>query len=256
MKRLLALVLTLAMVFCLAACTAKPADNGDTPAPVSGEEGTTRWKDRMATMKIPDDTARIVVFQNFTQFNKVKEEGEKLAFSEFPENPVASKDMTIAGEAVKAYPIALLKDLWSKGVEGDMTVIDKDGKTTTIPAADLDGAVVATLADGTGVLKTQKAEVKNFKYLITANKEAFLFVEAEEKLGIKDIFATVGWETTGEYYYVASDAYWCFTETQESTEASEIRGTLSGSVNCTLSLPDNMGGAGKINDIFFIAEGK
>lgn len=254
MKRIVSLILALVLVFSFAACGAKTETATETDTTTA--EGTTKWKDRMATMTIPEDTSRIVIFQNFIQFNKVSEEGEKLAFDKFGENPVVATEMTIAGETVKAYPISLLKDVWGKAVEGDLTVIDKDGNKTTIKADDLSAAYVATLADGTGVLKTASAEVKNFKYLITANKEALVFVEAEETLTVKDLYTTVGWDTAGTFYYVASDAYWCFTEKQDQTEASEIRGTLSGSVNCALSLDDAMGGAGKINDIFFIAMGE
>lgn len=250
MKRILAIILSVIMVASFAGCNNAAKDaSADTETTTSAH---LKWKDRMASMSIPDSNKRIVIFQNFINFNKAASEGEKLAFENYGANPVTPVDDFVMGQQVKSYPISLLKEIWKLDYSGDLTVIDKYGNSVNVPSGELDTSRVAVLADGTGALKTSTSEIGGLKYIITPNKEALVFVEPEETISIKDLFTTVGWETTGMFYYVATDAYWCFTEKVESTEASEIRGTLSGAVNCNLSLDESMGGAGKINDLFFI----
>lgn len=236
MKRLVALLLALVMVFALAACGTKTAAPNDEPSSAAGEEETTKWKDKMASLKKPTDAPRVVIFQNFIKFDdSVKD------FADFGGKPTAED---------KTYSLATLDKVLTQGVEGDLTILDKDGNSNTASAADLAAATVTVDEEGLGSIKIGSVTVDNFAYLITANKEALLFVNPEEIITLPDMFKALGYEACTNVFATASDGYWCLTDNAGETEGSEIRGTLSGAVNCNLAV-EGKGGAGKLNDLFF-----
>lgn len=234
MKKFIALLLSLVMIFAFAACGAKQ-DAGEEPT--SSSEETTKWKDIMGSIEKPTDAPRVVIFQNFIKYDESVD-----LFKDFGGKPAADG---------KTYKIATIAKVWTKGATDSMTVVDKDGQTAKVSAADLETATVTVNEDGTGTIKIGKKEIKNFKYLITDNKEALLFVIPEETITMPDLFKDLGYDGCKNVYVTASDSYWCRTEEVKETEGSEIRGTLSGAVNCNLTV-ENKGGAGKLNDLFYI----
>lgn len=237
MKRLVALLLALVMIFALAACGAKDPAQSDEPTNATGEEETTKWKDKMATLSKPTDAPRVVIFQNYIKFDESVKD-----FADFGGKPAAED---------KTYSLATLDKVFTQGVEGDLTILDKDGNSKTASAADLATATVTVSEEGTGLIKIGGVSVDNFSYLITANKEALVFVAPEETITLPDLFAALGYDACTNVFATASDNFWCCTDNAGETEASEIRGTLSGAVNCNLAV-EGKGGAGKINDLFFI----
>ena len=237
MKRLVALLLALVMLFALAACGAKTAAPTDEPSSAAGEEETTKWKDKMASLEKPTDAPRVVIFQNFIKFDdSVKD------FADFGGKPTADG---------KTYSLATLDKVLTQGVEGDLTILDKDGNSKTASASDLAVATVTVGEEGTGSIKIGSVTVDNFAYLITANKEALLFVNPEETITLPDMFKALGYDACTNVFATASDGYWCLTDNAKEAEGSEIRGTLSGAVNCNLAV-EGKGGAGKLNDLFYI----
>jgi len=266
MKRLLAILLALTMLLCFAACGAKTATD---PADVPEETTSETWKTKSANYEF-EDSARLVFFQNYTVLNQDVAEDGSVYFPDFGD-AMTPTDMTIAGEAVKAYPLDRLAKIWCTEPSGTLTVIDNDGKTYEMPAADLATAYVGefeTEVDGMlanmGVLKAGSLEVKGVKYIISG-KDAFMFpttgeVAADEPILIEDVFKDIGWDNNLVYRFVCFDKFWNYIDSQATDDedgakvlsGTELRATLSGSIN--ISIPfENRGGSGKMNDIFFVA---
>ena len=235
MKKFLALLLAATLVFCLVACGEKPAEDPKTDPEKTGEEEV-KWKDIMGTVE-KNPGVRVVIFQNLDRYDTTVEE-----FKPFGAPPK---------ETDGAVSIAVLAKIWTYGTDGEMKVLDAEGKETAINAADLEAATVKTEEDGTGTFVSGSIEVRNFKYLITEKHEALMFVEPEEIVKMPDLFTTLGYDATKNVIATASDGFWCLTDNTTETDGSEIRGLLSGAVNCNLTV-ENKGGAGKINDIFII----
>lgn len=269
MKRLLAILMALCMLVCFAACGNKPATTDPTVAP---EEPTSEtWKTKSANYEF-EDSARLIFFQNYTVLNQDVAEDGAVYFPDFGD-AMTPEDMTIAGESVKAYPLDRLEKMWCTKVTKDLTVIDNDGKTYTMPAADLAKAYVGEyetevdgLAANMGVLKAGSLEVKGVKYILSGDgKDAFMFpttgeIAADEPTKIVDIFEEIGWDANLVYRFVCFDKFWNYIDSQDKSDedgekvlaGTELRATLSGAIN--ISIPfENRGGSGKMNDIFFVA---
>jgi len=238
MKKIMALLLALAMVFTFAACGETKTETPETDTDTTKTEGESevKWKDIMGTVE-KNPGVRVVIFQNLDKFDTTVEE-----FASFGEPPVETD-----GEVA----IAILEKIWTYGTEGEMRILDAEGNETKITASDLAAATVKTEEDGTGTFKSGSVEVKNFKYLITEKHEALMFVDPEETVTMPDMFKTLGYEETKNVIATASDGFWCLTDNTTETDGSEIRGLLSGGVNCNLTV-EGKGGAGKINDILII----
>ncbi len=271
MKRLIAVLMALVLVFSLAACaTTAPAT---TDVDEQQTEGTTTWKSKMANFTFKDGI-KVVFFQNYIRLNQDKTEDGKVVFPDFGDamNPTT---MTIAGVDVKAYPLDRLLKIWSAAPKADLKVIDESGKEYTMPAADLSSAYAGeyeTEVDGVpanrGVLKAGSLEVKDFKYIISEDGNAFAFLTtgeaaADKPVKLPDLLSELGWPEATEYRMVCFDNFWNFIDMEETPadggedgvavfDGTEIRATLSGSLNCSIPF-ETRGGSGKMNDLFFIA---
>ena len=269
MKRFLAILLALTMLFAFAACGAKTEETETEPT----TEGTTTWKSVQANYKF-NDVARLVFFQNYINFNKDVAEDGSVVFPDFGE-AVTGVEMKIAGETVKAYSLGSLFKIWCTEPTGTLTIVDGNGKEYTAKAEDLKTAFVGEyettidgLAANKGVLKIGKLEIKDVKYILTESKDAFMFATTGESatdspIKLAEVFAEIGWDTDLVYKFVCFDNYWNFIDSQETKATgkedgaavlagTELRATLSGALN--ISIPfENRGGSGKMNDIFYVA---
>lgn len=273
MKRLIAILMALCMLVCFAACGSKTSED---PSSVPEETTSETWKTKSANYKF-NDSIKLVFFQGYIKFNA---DNDKVPFPDYGD-PLTPTEMTIAGEKVDAYSLEALAKIWSAKPTADLKVVDYAGKEYTMPAADLAKAYVGEydemgdlngqeyLALSHGALKAGSLEVKDVKYIISESKDVFMFPQSgmdasKNQLKLVDIFEEIGWDSDLVYRFVCFDGFWNYIDSQESpASGGEEDGAtvLADTVICPLgsgglnaSIPFlTRGGAGKMNDIFFVA---
>lgn len=273
MKRLIAILMALCMLVCFAACGSKPADD---PANVPEETTSETWKSKSANYKF-NDSIKLVFFQGYIKFNA---DNDKVPFPDYGD-PLTATEMTIAGKTVDAYSLATLGKIWSVKPTADLKVVDYAGTEYTMSAADLEKAYVGEydemgdlngqeyLALSHGALKAGSLEVLDVKYIISESGDIFMFPQSgmdasKNQLKLVDIFEEIGWDADLVYRFVCFDGFWNYIDSQESPASGgdeDGAAVLSETVVCPLgsgglnvSIPFlTRGGAGKMNDIFFVA---
>ena len=262
MKRIVALMLLLAMVLTLAACggnaaaeapaaTEKPAEEKKalpvaTQAPEEDIPAETLYKDAMIPFEDLVPAERIVILQNTVNFGR---EG----FYTEATKPV-TEEVKLDGETVAAYKLTYALDFLTYGYENGATVVDEAGNETAFSKEDLEGAYVYIEGFQSYTLPVvfnpeTGAKVVDFDHLITDN-EMVISIITEQSRRCVDMFEMLGWDTTSATYHVMATDKFFVPATPVDYDDGEIRGALSGSVNGTF--PEMVPAQGKINDVVYL----
>lgn len=233
MKKILIFLLCLVMTLSLFACGSKT----DTKTTTAGETTSKTYKETLKGYDSLTPASRVVCFQNALGTSEMDEFG-------FGEAPVVS-----AGGYDKAYSVKCCTNFFTNKVDGDVTVIDTALKSTTFTAAEYEAAFIAIADDGSGVFISGTKTVVNLKYVVTNNGEGIVYVPASTTYTCGDILSEMGLSVEAtSYRFVAVDKFYN-AEAADVMKTTEVRGTLSGAVNCAV---DNGQGYGKMNDFIFI----
>ena len=265
MKRIVALMLLLAMALSLAACGSAAAPTTEAPAatekpaeekkalPVAtqpAEEDVpkeTLYKDAMIPFEDLVPAERIVVLQNTVNFGR---EG----FYTEATKPV-TEEVKLDGQTVAAYKLTYALDFLTFGYENGAQVVNEAGDVLEMTKEELEAAYVyiegfqsytlpVVFVPGTNV------KVVDFDHLITDNKEMVISIITEQSRRCMDMFEMLGWDTASATYHVMATDKFFVPATPEDYDDGEIRGALSGSVNGTF--PEMVPAQGKINDVVYI----
>lgn len=261
MKRIIALMLLLAMCLSLAAC------GGNTPAPTEATEKPAEEKKALpvATQATEDATAptlyrdamvpfedlipaeRIVVLQNTLNFGR---EG----FYTEATKPV-TEEVQLDGQAVAAYKLTYALNFLTFGYDNGAQVVNASGEVVEFTKEELEGSYIYIEGFQSYTLPvlfnpTTGVKVVDFDHLITDNKEMVISIITEQSRRCVDMFALVEWDTTSTTYHVMATDKFFVPATPVDYDDGEIRGALSGSVNGTF--PEMVPAQGKINDVVYI----
>ena len=263
MKRIVALMLLLAMALTLAACggnaaaeapaaTEKPVEEKKalpvaTQAPEEDIPAETLYRDAMVPFEELIPAERIIILQNTVNFGR---EG----FYTEATKPV-TEEVELDGQTVGAYKLTYALDFLTFGYENGATVVDEAGNETAFSKEELEGAYVYIEGFQSYTLPVlfnpaTGAKVVDFDHLITDNKEMVISIITEQSRRCVDMFELLGWDTTTATYHVMATDKFFVPATPLDYDDGEIRGALSGSVNGTF--PEMVPAQGKINDVVYI----
>lgn len=254
MKKLLALVMTLALAMSMAACSSAPAESTSEEKkalPVASTETTegeeTHYK---ATMKPYSDIQhgkRLIVLQNTLQFSR-----EGLITE--AEAPVA-ETVSYNGTEYNGYPMTAATKFLTEALEGDVTVYTTDGTSVTVAAADFEAMTVLVDDFQSGnspvLLAANFNAIENFDYAVMESGEGIFSIVTEQEVNVNDLLVKYGWDNTKTYNLVATDVFY-IPITPEDYDEGGLRGALSGAINA--SFVDMTIAMGKLNDVVFIEE--
>ena len=256
MKRIVALVLLLALCLSLAACGAKEAPKTEEKKtlPVATEAveeesvpKETLYKDAMIPFEDIVPAERIIVLQNTVNFGR---EG----FYTEQTKPVTT-DITMDGETVAAYSMTYPLNFLTFGYENGAQVVTVSGEVLEFTKEELEASYVIIKdfqSYEAPVLYNPETKVKvvDFDHLITDNKEMVISIITEQSRRCMDMFALVGWDTASTTYHVMATDKFFVPATPQDYDDGELRGALSGSVNGTF--PEMVPAQGKINDVIYV----
>ena len=260
MKRIVALMLLLAIVLSLAACggkaeapaaTEKPAEEKKS-LPVAtqpAEEDVpkeTLYKDAMIPFEDIIPAERIVILQNTLNF------GREGFYTE--ETKPVTEEVNLDGQTVAAYKLTYALDFLTFGYENGAQVVNAAGEVLEFTKEDLEGSYVYIEGFQSYTLPVlfnpaTGEKVVDFDHFITDN-EMVISIITEQSRRCMDMFEMVGWDTTTATYHVMATDKFFVPATPVDYDDGEIRGALSGSVNGTF--PEMVPAQGKINDVVYI----
>ena len=259
MKKIIALILALTMVFALCACGAAEApeqvveqqeEKKALPvATVTEPEATAAplYKDIMKPYSDIEHGKRLIILQNTLQFSR---EG---VFTE-AETPVA-EPVSFNGADYNGYPMSAATRFLTEALEGDVTVYTTDDASVTVSAADFEAATVLVDDFQSGnspiLLLANGTAVENFDYAVMASGEGIFSIISEQNVNLMDLFADYGWDTSLTYNVVATDVFY-IPVTPEDYDEGGLRGALSGAINA--NFVDMVIATGKLNDVVFIEQ--
>ena len=264
MKKIVALMLVLALCLPLMACGAAPAEPATEAATtVATEEGkkalptattapeedpteATLYKDAMIPFEDLVPAERIVILQNTVNF------GREGFYTE--ETKPVTEEVTLDGQTVAAYKLTYALDFLTFGYENGAQVYNEAGDVLEMTKEELEAAYVyiegfqsytlpVVFVPGTDV------KVVDFDHLITDN-EMVISIITEQSRRCMDMFEMLGWDTASTTYHVMATDKFFVPATPVDYDDGEIRGALSGSVNGTF--PEMVPAQGKINDVVYI----
>lgn len=262
MKRIVALMLLLAMALSLAACggnaaaettaaTEKPAEEKKalpvaTQAAEEEVPAETLYRDAMIPFEDLIPAERIVILQNTLNFGR---EG----FYTEATKPV-TEEVKLDGKTVAAYKLTYALDFLTFGYENGAQVYNEAGDVLEMTKEELEAAYVyiegfqsytlpVVFVPGTNI------KVVDFDHLITDN-EMVISIITEQSRRCMDMFEMLGWDTSSATYHVMATDKFFVPATPVDYDDGEIRGALSGSVNGTF--PEMVPAMGKINDVVYI----
>jgi hypothetical protein len=254
MKKLIALIMALAVAMSMVACgSSEPApqeeEKKQLPVSTPNPEETTAplYKDIMVPYSEIQHGKRIIIMQNTLVFSR---EG---VFTE-AEAPVA-ETVSYNGADYNGYPMTAVTKHLTEGVSGDVTVYTTDGTTATVRAEDFE--VMKVLIDdfqsGNSpiLLAVNGRAIENFEYAVTANGEVVASIITEQEYNVNEHLQKYGWDNTATYNLVATDVFY-IPITPEDYDEGGLRGALSGAINA--NFPDMIIATGKLNDVVFIEE--
>ena len=264
MKRIVALMLLLAVVLSLAACggaaapateapaaTEKPAEEKKalpvaTQAPEEEVPAETLYRDAMIPFEELVPAERIVILQNTVNFGR---EG----FYTEATKPV-TEEVELDGQTVAAYKLTYALDFLTFGYENGAQVVNASGEVQEFTKEELEGSYVYIEGFQSYTLPVvfnpeTGAKVVDFDHLITDN-EMVISIITEQSRRCMDMFEMLGWDTTSATYHVMATDKFFVPATPVDYDDGEIRGALSGSVNGTF--PEMVPAQGKINDVVYI----
>jgi len=256
MKKLLAMLLALLIVFSMAACGADageqeseeklqlPGTTQETPA--AGEE--THYKATMKPFEELIPGKRIVILQSCLTFTR---EGLYTA-----DTAPAPETISFNGADTDAYAVTHLTDLLHEEITADVTVYSADGSSVAVAAEDFLGmfVVIDDFQSGNPATlynPTTETTVEGFDYAVMANGEGIVSIVTEQERNVMELLGVYGWDTSATYHLIASDLFY-IPITPEDYDEGGIRGALSGSINA--SFPDMTIAMGKMNDVCYIEE--
>lgn len=257
MKRIVALVLLLALCLSLAACGAKtesPKTEEKKTLPVvteAVEEETvpkeTLYKDAMIPFEDIVPAERIIVLQNTLNF------GREGFYTE--ETKPVTEEVKLDGQTVAAYKLTYALDFLTFGYENGAQVVNAAGEVQEFTKEELEGSYVYIEGFQSYTLPVvfnpaTGAKVVDFDHLITDNKEMVISIITEQSRRCMDMFELVGWDTTSATYHVMATDKFFVPATPVDYDDGELRGALSGSVNGTF--PEMVPAQGKINDVIYV----
>lgn len=257
MKRIVALVLLLALCLSLAACGAKaetPKTEEKKALPVATEAAEeesvpkeTLYRDAMIPFEDIVPAERIIVLQNTLNF------GREGFYTE--ETKPATTDITMDGATVAAYSLAYPLNFLTFGYENGAQVVDVSGEVLEFTKEELAASYIIIedfQSYEAPVLYNPETQVKvvDFDHLITDNKEMVISIITEQSRRCMDMFAMVEWDTTSTTYHVMATDKFFVPATPQDYDDGELRGALSGSVNGTF--PEMVPAQGKINDVIYV----
>ena len=251
MKKLIALILVLAMALSLAACGgADTEEKKELPGVTQPSEEDvpeeTLYKDAMIPFEDLIPAERIVVLQNAVNF------GREGFYTE--ETKPVTEDVVLDGQTVAAYKLTYALQFLTFGYENGAAVVDEAGNETAFTRDELEAAYVyiegfqsytlpVVFIPGTDV------KVVDFDHLITEN-EMVISIITEQSRRCVDMFEMLGWDTVSATYHVMATDKFFVPATPMDYDDGEIRGALSGSVNGTF--PEMVPAQGKINDVLYL----
>lgn len=254
MKRIVALVLLLALCLSLTACGASPKTEEKKALPVATEavaEETapkeTLYKDAMIPFEDIVPAERIIVLQNTLNFGR---EG----FYTEQTKPV-TEEVTLDGQTVAAYKLTYALNFLTFGYENGAQVVNAAGEIQEFTKEELEGSYVYIEGFQSYTLPVlfnpaTGAKVVDFDHLITDNKEMVISIITEQSRRCMDMFALVEWDTASATYHVMATDKFFVPATPVDYDDGELRGALSGSVNGTF--PEMVPAQGKINDVIYV----
>lgn len=257
MKRIVALVLLLALCLSLAACGAKaeePKTEEKKALPVAteaAEEETvpkeTLYKDAMIPFEDIIPAERIIVLQNTLNF------GREGFYTE--ETKPVTEEVKLDGQTVAAYKLSYALDFLTFGYENGAQVVNAAGEVQEFTKEELEGSYVYIEGFQSYTLPVlfnpaTGAKVVDFDHLITDNKEMVISIITEQSRRCMDMFELVGWDTASATYHVMATDKFFVPATPVDYDDGELRGALSGSVNGTF--PEMVPAQGKINDVIYV----
>ena len=261
MKRIVALVLLLAMCLSLAACGSAPAaaeanensgeEKKSLPVATQPTEDdvpeATLYRDAMVPFEELIPAERIIVLQNTLNF------GREGFYTE--ETKPVTEDITMDGETVAAYALTYPLNFLTYGYENGAQVVNAAGEVVEFTKEELEASYII-IKDFQSweapVLynPTTGTKVVDFDHIITDNKEMVISIVTEQDRRFVDMFALVQWDTASTNYHVMATDKFFIPVTPEDYDDGELRGALSGSVNGTF--PDMIIAQGKINDVIYL----
>ena len=254
MKKLIALIMALAVAMSMAACgSSEPAssEEGKKQLPVStpDPEETTAplYKDIMVPYGEIQHGKRIIIMQNTLVFSR---EG---VFTE-AETPVA-ETVSFNGADYNGYPMTATTKHLIEAPAGDVTVYTTDGSTATVKAEDFEAmkVLIDDFQSGNSpvLLAVNGNAIENFDYAIMPNGEVIASIITEQEYNVNEHLQKYGWDNTKTYNLVATDVFY-IPFTPEDYDEGGLRGALSGAINA--NFPDMIIATGKLNDVVFIEE--
>ena len=255
MKKLLALIMTLAVAMSMVACSSAPAEStGEEEKkqlPVSSVDDTSSeaplYKDIMKPYSELQHGKRIIFIQNTLVFSR---EG---VFTE-AETPVA-ETVSYNGADYNGYPMTATTKHLIEAPAGDVTVYTTDGSTATVKAEDFEAmkVLIDDFQSGNSpvLLAVNGNAIENFDYAIMPNGEVIASIITEQEYNVNEHLQKYGWDNTKTYNLVATDVFY-IPITPEDYDEGGLRGALSGAINA--NFPDMIIATGKLNDVVFIEE--
>lgn len=234
-KRILALLTVMVMLIgCIAMTGCGEKEQEFEP----GTDHT--YKDSMVPFDELVPAERIVIIQNTLNFGMT-------GFYTSETAPVA-ETISYNGASVEAYPITYTLDFLTKGIKGDVKVVDADGAEKTIAADDFKGmyVVVDFMSSEPVVLYNPATGTSTtLSYAVTSKGEGIYSIVADTAVSTADMMNNCGWGTEEEVRLVATDKFY-IPVAPEYLAIGELRGTLSGAL--TASFQDMVIASGKLND--------
>jgi len=255
MKKIFALILTLAVAMSMVACSSAPAESaseeGKKQLPVTSvdetESAAPLYKDIMKPYSEIQHGKRIIFIQNTLVFSR---EG---IFTE-AEAPVA-ETVSYNGVDYNGYAMTAATKHLTEANTGDVTVYTRDGASSTVAAADFEAMTVLIDDFQSGnnpvLMAADGTAIENFEYAVMANGEVIASIITEEEYNVNEHLQKYGWDNTKTYNLVATDVFY-IPITPEDYDEGGLRGALSGAINA--NFPDMIIATGKLNDVVFIEE--
>ena len=256
MKKLIALIMTLAVAMSMAACgSSEPAssEEGKKQLPVSTpnpeETAAPLYKDIMVPYGEIQHGKRIIIMQNTLVFSR---EG---VFTE-AEAPVA-ETVSYNGADYNSYQMTAVTKFITGGDEakGPVSIFDTNGAETVMTVEEFNAikVLIDDFQSGNSpiLLKEDGTSVENFDYAILSDGEVVASIITEQEYNVNENLQKYGWDNTATYNLVATDVFY-IPITPEDYDEGGLRGALSGAINA--NFPDMIIATGKLNDVVFIEE--
>lgn len=267
MKKLLVLMMVLAMTASMAACgsekaeapaetkTEAPAEKEETEEkkalPVkeeaAEEEAAPLYKDIMKPYSEIQHGKRLVILQNTLAFSRegITTEADK----------AVAETVSYNGADYNGYAMTYATRHLTQALEGDVTVYALDGTSKVYPAADFEAMTVLIDDFQSGnspiLLAADGSAIENFEGAVLASGEVIFSIITEQEVNVNELLQKYGWDNSKTYNLVATDVFY-IPITPEDYDEGGLRGALSGAINA--NFPDMVIATGKLNDVVFIEE--